>query len=432
MLAPRTLAAAGVAVALAVGLAGCGSASGTGDSTAPPTGSGRPGSASSTPLDDVKLTASEISALGHDDDLFSGDLVQAMAKGDSGNLVLSPASIAIALQMLADGAAGTTQAQLEKALHIDGLSSRQLTAASARLFDDLSGLGRQVSISDDVWVQDGQPVTPGFASDMRTGFAAGLHNVNFGNPAGAAQTINSAISDDTHGHITDLMSPQQLAGALAVLTDAVYLHADWQQPFEAGKTAPMAFTTGSGSSEQVPTMNQTATWDYVDHDGFQAVTLPYQGGRLAMTVMLPAQGSSPAAIEAQAAKSGWSALISGGQPTPVALALPRFQMRTTTELTSVLASLGVTAAFGPGADLSGICRQCSVSAVDHQAWIKTDEQGTTAAAATGIVVSTLAVRADNTGVPMRVDRPFVVVIRDSKTGLPLFVAQVADPTASGE
>ena len=425
MPARRALAATGSAVALAFALSACGSGSGGG--VAPPA-IGTTGPTSSTPLRAVKLTASQVSALGHDDDLFAGDLVRAMAKGDPGNLVVSPASIAIALQMLTDGAAGSTRSQLDHALHIDGLSSRQLTAAAAALFGELASLGKDLSVSDDVWVQHGRPVSPEFAADMRQGFAAGLHAVDFDDPSAAAGTINAAIAADTHGHITDLLTPQQLDGALAVLTDAVYLHANWAQPFEQAQTRPMPFTTSSGSTTPVPTMNRTATWDYADRDGVQSVTLPYQDGRLAMTVLLPATGSSPAALEARAAQQGWDSLTAGEAPTSVALALPRFQMRTTTDLTSVLRSLGITDAFGPGADLSGICSQCSVSAVEHQAWIKTDEKGTTAAAATGVVVGSLAIRAGDTAVPMVVDRPFLVVIRDTRTGLPLFVAQVADPS----
>lgn len=420
------------AAVAAAALAGCGNGGGVPTPGSP--NSAPPGA--TTQLHNVHLTAADLSSLARDDDRFAGDLMRAITSGGSDaagtNIVVSPASVAIVLQMLADGAAGQTREQLIRALHDEGLGERTLTAASAQLFADLRDLGDQLSISDAVWLQHGLAVTPSFAADMRQGFAAGLHDIDFGDPSTAAQTIDDAISRATHGHITNLMTPAELAGAVAVLTDAVYLTADWSQPFSSAQTRPDTFTVSSGHTEQVPTMHQSATFDFIQHEGFQAVNLPYQGGRLAMSVLLPASGSSPAAVEALAAQQGWSALLDGASPTKVTLALPRFETRTTLDLTGVLQHLGITDAFGRNADLTGICRQCAVSSVQHQAWIKTDEKGTTAAAATGAVVVPLAIRENDTGVVMNVDRPFLAVVRDTRTGLPLFVAQIGDPAATAD
>jgi serpin B len=425
MRAPTRLSLVATAAAIALTATGCAGGSGTG-STGP-----RPRSlpaGHTAPLTKVRLSADQLAALAVADDRFAGDLVRALANDDSGNLVVSPASVAIALQMLADGSGGSTRSQLERALHADGMSIEELTAGGAAMFRRLKGLTAQVAIADDVWVQRGEPVSRRYAADVERGFGAGLHSVDLGDPTSAAQAINRSVADTTRGHITGIVTPQELQQAIAVLTDAIYLKADWATPFDASATHPAPFATAGGGSERVPTMHRTATLDYVAGSGYQAVTLPYAGGRLAMSVFLPARGSSPADVEAAAARHGWSALLPGSSPTSVALSLPRFELRTSTDLTPVLRSLGITAAFGPTADLSGICRQCDVSAVEHQAWIRTDEKGTTAAAATGVVVGTTAIRAgDPTAVVMTVDRPFLAVVRDRATGLPLFVAQVARP-----
>ena len=417
---------AGVAaVALVAGLSLSACAGGSSSQTGTPPSSGH----QNLPLADVHLTAAQIADLGRDDDLFAGDLVKAMAAGQTGNLVLSPASIATALQMLTDGARGQTQQQLESALHASGLNDRELTAASAQLLLELRGLSKQVTMSNNVWVQQGDSVTPEFAADMKSGFDGALHSIDFSNTSAAASTINQAISNETGGHINNLVSPDSLVSAITVLTDAIYLHADWASPFQSNQTDPAMFTPAAGSTEQVPTMHQQATWGYLAGDGYQVVTLPYEGGRLAMSIFLPSLGSSPASVEDKAAGVGFTALLSGAKPTPVMLSLPKFQLRTSTDLVSVLQSLGVTDAFSSSADLSGICGQCQVSSVEHQAWIRTDEKGTTAAAATSVGVTAGAVEENPPGVvQMNVDRPFLAVVRDTKTGLPLFVAQVANPS----
>ncbi len=368
------------------------------------------------------------------DDRFGGALFAQLPA--DGNLVYSPLSAATALQMALVGARGQTAAQLQHALALPDLTPSELASTAAVLRTALTALGTDenatVQRADALWPDHSLRVDTAFADALATGFGARPKALDFaGDPDGARRTINTAVSAATHGKIKELFAHGSIdRSTRLVLTDAVYLKARWAAPFEGGtKTKP--FHRSDGTMSAVPTMNQQARLGYRAGSGYQAVTLPYAGDRLAMTLLLPT-GSSPAALQALQHKvsiGGVAPLLPTGSAA-VDLSMPKFTFRSALSLNKPLMSMGVTRAFGAGADFSGMSDESiGISQVVQQAYIAVDEHGTEAAAATGVVGATSAPRPDAHPVTMRLDHPFLFTITDRTTGAPLFLGRVADPTA---
>ena len=257
-----------------------------------------------------------------------------------------------------------------------------------------------------MWVQAGLPLEPGFTSRLGDAAALTVRPVDFrGAPRQARAQINELIAEQTAGKITDLLGPDAVSAAtLLVLANAVYLKARWAFPFPASATADTPFYPGpdgnadaepAGSPLTVPMMRRTADLAYLRADGYQAVLLPYQDGRLAMAIVLP---DGPLPTLAPWLAGGLGPLLAGAARQRVALSLPKFRQRAGFGLIPVLRQLGVEDAFTDAADFSGITAQerLFISAVVHQAYIDVDEQGTEAAAATAISMRPMAMRRDPT------------------------------------
>jgi serpin B len=390
------------------------------------------------------------------DEAFGADLYGRLP--GQGNLVFSPASIATALRLVLLGARGETAAQIAAALHLaisdvaePALEAAQeLRAVSASLADLAAG-DLTLRAPNAMWVQSGLPLEPGFTAAVTAAGAVTVRDADFRRAAKQArQEINQFIGEQTAGKITGLLSPGVVSAATSmVLASAVYLKAAWARPFPAGATQGAVFYLGSGrpgpgTQVTVPTMRLRARLPYVRGDGYQAVELPYAGARLGMVIVLPDSASGP--DSGDPAATGPGQLLAGGgvhvagpgglraglAPRQVILALPRFKVTSGFALRPVLAALGMPLAFTDEADFSGItaARRLRIDEVVHQAYIDVNEAGTEAAAATAVVMTAAARLArPDPPVEMIVDHPFRFAITDLRSGLPLFLGRVTDPTA---
>lgn len=251
-----------------------------------------------------------------------------------------------------------------------------------------------------------------------------------GDPHGARGRINQTVADQTAGKITDLFPRDTITrDTRLVLTNALYLKAEWAQAFPGDRTAEEPFTRDDGSTVTVPMMHNDPYKDpeaklgYAEGPGYQVVTLPYRGGRLAFTVIVPES------IEAVRGK-GIAALLSEVRPSPVDFAMPRFTAKTSVDLTETLEAAGMPAAFTSAADFSGVTddAELRIDSVQHKTFVQVDEQGTEAAAATGVDAHIVSAPVIPT---VTVDRPFLFVITDTATGAPLFLGRVTDPASRG-
>ncbi|MFE0464967.1 serpin family protein [Kitasatospora sp. NPDC058965] len=432
----RSWRTAGAAAVAALVLAGCGSGGGStvaGTAELKATGAPR-----------LTATGEQRTATATGDRALGLDLYHALAvQHGSGNLVLSPSGLTTLLAMLLPGARGTTEQELAAALHT-GLTGEQYAAATGDLDRTAhDGLDKQVTLeqSDTLWAQRGLPVQQDYLRVLGGAFDAGVRTTDFAkDPDGSRRAVNALVEQQTHGLIKDLFGPQDVNdGTLLALTDALYLKADWRLPFKPAETRPRDFHTLDGRTEQPSTMAQLARVRYAAGSGgitgqpWQAVELPYASGHLAMDLVVPAQGGFDA-FRRGLDQAQLQRIVDGLADTEVDLTLPRFSFETDSDLNGPLAQLGVKTAFSGSADLTGITGndpkwRASLTKVVQKAKITVDEQGTVAAAGSGAVAGATAVAPARDRAELHIDRPFLFLIRDTTTDLPLFLGQVTDPAA---
>lgn len=373
-------------------------------------------------------------------DRFGGELFQELARIDEGNIVFSPYSVAVALAMTRAGAAGSTLTQLDDAMHLRGVAiegamnaiDQALATRSGRFDQDGRSVMMTLRTANALWPQSGYPFLRPFLDTLATYYGAGLRVVDYRKTDAARRAINQWVSDATAEKIPELIPAGVLSDLTRlVLTNAIYLNAPWSNPFEVRATADGAFTRRDGTARTTAFMHKTETLGYMRGPDWEAVELPYTGGELTMTLVIPDHGKL-SMIERRMAE-GFAPLASALTPTAVELAMPKFKFRTHARLNDSLVALGITDLFDPDlADLTAMttAERLFVSDVIHEAFIDVRESGTEAAAATAVI--TRATAAPSTPVRVIVDRPFLFAIGDRDTGAVLFLGRVVDPGVSAQ
>jgi len=347
---------------------------------------------------------------------------------EGGNVFFSPHSISQCLAMVRAGAEGDTETQMAEALHFELAEERLYPAMNAL---DLALDGRntadvKLSVTNDIWIQDGFTLLPGYLDVLAVHFGAGMRMLDFaGLPEESRQTINNWISWSTEGRIPEILGPEMIGpGTMLVLTNAIYFHGTWKYPFNTQETTDAAFTLPGGEHVTVPMMTAKRNLRYTWGEGFQALEVPYEGEDVVMLVILPDEGRL-AEIEGALA-TGFLDLIDPGLTTnEVSLRMPRFTYETDYDLEEPLISMGMKDAFSSLADFSGMdgTRGLSIDRVVHKAFVMVDEEGTEAAASTAVTMDACATITTD----FVMDRPFVFMIRDLPTGAILFLGRVLDP-----
>jgi serpin B len=356
---------------------------------------------------------------------------------DGGNVVVSPASIALALAMARAGARGATATEMDAVLHdvANDANAAWLNALDRALagrsgtFKDDSGKSQDVTlrIANSTFGQRGMTLVPAYLDALASRFGAGVRLVDYVTQTEAARKlINGWVDDQTEHRIPELLVPGVITtDTRLTLVNAIYLKAAWQTPFPESATKTAIFNLADGSTVETPVMATTTELPYAAGDGWRAVELPYIGGSLALTVIVP---DDLAAFEDGLSAEQLAGIVSDLRAYDVTLGLPKFGIETKAMLADVLVALGMPSAFDPNrADFSGITTDEAlfISDVVHQANIDVDEKGTTAAAATAVVLRGTAVPEH---VALQVDRPFLFALRDVPTGAVLFLGRVSDPS----
>lgn len=384
------------------------------------------------------VTESALAELVAGNSAFVFDLYQAI-RTEPGNLFYSPYSISVALAMTYAGARGATEEQMADTLHYtlpqDDLHpafnalQQKLASRSEKTGDEGKPLF-QLNIADAIWGQVGFSFREAYLNTLAQNYDAGLRLLDFaGQPERARAIINDWVSDATGGKIQDLAPADAIRPTTRlVLTNAIYLNALWELPFQKSQTKDAPFTLLDGRQATVPMMHETKTYAYAEGDGWQAIELPYLGVPVSMIVLLPAEGRFEA-FEQSLNVERVRAILDQLESQGVELSMPKFAYESTFDLTTTLSEMGMPAAFSPAeADFSGITgdRSLFISDMRHKAFVSVDEKGTEAAAATMVAMSVSGVRDI---VEMTIDRPFVFLIRDKETGTILFLGRVVDPSA---
>lgn len=356
-------------------------------------------------------------------------------RGREGNLFLSPYSISSALAMTYAGARGNTAQEMADVLGF-ALKGEVLHATFGALTGSLNEKGRQgsfeLSVANALWGQKGYKFLDSFLDLNSKHYGAGLNNVDFErNTEGARQTINAWVEKETRDKITELIKQGVLSAATRlVLTNAIYFKGDWASQFEEKRTRDEAFNISVGKSVMVPMMHKTEEFGYMQADGFQALELPYEGDDLSMVVLLPREIEGLDAFEQSLAVESLNTWMAELSKQKVVVTLPRFKMTSEFGLAEILVAMGMKDAFSlKAADFSGMTgrRDLFIDAVVHKAYVDVNEEGTEAAAATGVVMKLTAVR-DEPPV-FKADHPFMFLIRDTTSGSILFMGRVVNPEA---
>jgi serine protease inhibitor len=352
------------------------------------------------------------------------------AEAPDENVIISPVSAGLAVSMLANGADGATLDGILRTLAAtDGVEA--LNRGSAALMDGLRSDDLEIAVANAVWTGHGFPVLPGFLEAVRGPYVAEVATVDFRDRA-TVDAMNAWASRSTRGRITEMVRHPLPARQVLFLANAVYFKGRWQDEFRPAGTRDLPFHTPTATIEH-PLMHRTAHYGHLRGDGFSAVRLPYRGGRFAMYVLLPDSGVPLDTVRQRLEPEAWNGWMGGFRSREVRLALPRFLLRTSAGLIPPLSEMGMADAFDPrGARFSRLVNlsllggeNVYVSSADQQVFIEVNEEGTEAAAVTGIGM--MATSAPPPPVPFIVDRPFLFGIRDDTTGALLFVGQVVDP-----
>jgi serpin B len=366
---------------------------------------------------------------------FALDLYGKLAAGEHGNLFFSPNSIESALTMTYAGARGKTAAQMAAVLHLPPGSDaihKDFGAFLGRLNGEPGQpRGYELSVANALWGQTGFDFLPAFVDVLKTDYGAGLAEVDYKrNAEGARQAINGWISKQTHDKITNLIGPGVLnATTRLVLTNAIYFKGNWAVPFNKNATHDEPFHLSANEESKVPMMHRTGEYGYMEAADFQALKLGYAGNQLSMIVLLPRRIDGLPQLETELSTSNLSDWFGKFFQKQVAVALPKFRMTQSFELAPTLGSMGMQDAFNPvTADFSGMTgtKDLFISNVIHKAFVAVDEQGTEAAAATGVVMAARAMMPSPPTV-FRADHPFLFLIKDDQSGAILFLGRLAAP-----
>lgn len=342
------------------------------------------------------------------------------------NVFLSPAGLAFALSMVANGAQGETLRQITATLQLEAGASG-LNEANQALLEHLSKLDPKIKleIANSLWTAQDAKINASFLASSRQSFQAEVSSVDFKNPA-TAQTINDWVSNHTHGKIPTMVRPPLGANRL-ILLDAIYFKGDWTAPFDKKLTRDLPFTLGNGQTVQHARMSRTGNFQYFEDDAFQAVCLPYEGRAVSMYVFLPKKGLDEFLQNLN--MENWRQWLAQFNFRNGTVELPRFKLENEYDLKDVLVALGMPAAFSRQANFHGISDEpLYIDWVKQKTYVEVNEQGTEAAAVTGIGMRAMAVRRQQeTPFQMVVDRPFFLAIRENRSGAVLFLGAIVDP-----
>jgi serine protease inhibitor len=415
---------------LASAMGGCGGGSMDGSSMSPsPPPSAPPSSPSTTappavaqaqqdntPVDPAIVTA---------DNTFGLNLFQNLNSGATGNVAIAPISVAMALQIVYNGAGGATQQGMAQTLQLGSLSTQDLNNDNAALQGSLMNPDPAVNltIANSLWTHlDTNPVPAAFTQMDQTYYGATV-----GDLAGAPDNVNSWVSTETNGLITSILPPGNYASVVAVIANVIYFKGQWSTEFDPNQTAPAPFTLMDGTQVSVPMMHESATYGYLQGANFQAVRIPYGAGRFSMLVVMPNAATNLSSLVAGLTPdmlNGWVGQLQTGMGN---LSMPKFTATYGTSLVQPLTTLGMQAAFcgDPQASFPGLGLVC-IQDVEHKTIVEVDESGTVAAGATTVTIVPTAV--EEPLFTLTLDHPFLYVIRDDMTGELLFIGTMTNPS----
>ncbi|EHC11142.1 serpin family protein [Fischerella thermalis] len=344
------------------------------------------------------------------------------------NVFISPASVAIALDMTYNGANGSTQRAMAKALELQGLSLQEINSSNAALKQLLENSDPeiQLNIANSLWANQEVKFNADFIKKNQDFYQAKVTNLNFQDPNSVSK-INNWVSESTRGRINKIIERIEPDQVLFLL-NAIYFKGKWTNEFDKQQTVQQPFYLTSGTQKQHPMMSQKGKYKYYENEQFQAASLPYgKDGKFSFYVFLPKKNSNLKSFYENLNAENWEKWISQFSLREGLIRLPRFKMDYEITLNTALEALGIGEAFTNQADFSQMGQNFQISEVKHKTFVEVNEEGTEAAATTSVGVTAVSATVNQQPFQMIVDRPFFCAIRDNQTGSILFMGAILDP-----
>jgi serpin B len=346
------------------------------------------------------------------------------------NVFISPLSASFALGMTMNGAAGVTYDQMDAALQFGTMPLGDINAGYQSLIALLESLDPSVKmqIANSIWYRTGFPVLASFIDSTSTHFDAAVKGLDFTDQTASLATINGWVSTATNGKIPTVLYSIDPSAEM-FLINAIYFKGSWRSRFDPAQTASATFTTSTNASQQMQLMHQVSALNYAETSGYQAVDLAYGDSAFSMTVLLPKAGTSIETLAASLTPAAWQAILAGLRAfDQIDLSFPKLTLTYERELSPDLEALGMVEPFDSfGADFTRIAPSSAgaslyIGFVQHNSFLDINEEGTEAAAVTTVGIFASAALAPPP--VMRVDHPYIIVIRERLTGTVLFMGKV--------
>ncbi len=357
-------------------------------------------------------------------------LLHEVEADENNNTFISPTSLFMALAMIYNGADGVTKSEIAKVLHSEGIDVEELNKANASMMsvlnkevDDI-----QLNIANSIWLNDKFTFQEDFEKNTKDYFNAEITEIDIADSKSAEQ-INSWVKEATNDKIEEIVDSPLDANLLAVLINAIYFKGSWTNEFDKNETTDRPFQLLDGSVKNVPLMAMKEEFSYFENEKFQAITLPYGDGELSMKVFLPKENSSLEEFKTMLTSENWAAWQKGFEVEEGTILLPKFQLEFEASLNEALKSLGMASAFDENANFTKMINedeQVLITNVKQKTFIDVNEEGTEAAAVTGIEMGITSAPI-NEPFYMEVNRPFFFTITDDETDTILFMGSISNP-----
>ena len=346
---------------------------------------------------------------------------------DEANVMISPASVSIALGMAYNGAEMSTRDAFEEVLNYEGLTREELNEITKELIHVLvtNVSGNLLEIANSMWYDEGFPVEADFITLNSHYFDAEVKELEFAS-ADAVKTINDWVSDKTHGKIEEIIDGIDPA-VMMFLINAIYFNCVWEVEFDPDDTRQADFYNEDGSLfGKVDMMQLESTFKVAHMQSFSAIELPYKNGKFSMFLFLPSEESSVDQLVQELDGATWLSWIAGfNEQEDFTVYMPKFEFEFERSLKDDLKAMGLDVAFTEQADFSGISPiALYIADVIHKSYIKVNEEGTEAAAVTAVVMELTSIEPMS---QLRLDRPFLFAITENSSKSILFMGKVAEP-----
>ncbi len=346
------------------------------------------------------------------------------------NIFFSPFSITSAFLIVYEGARGNTQEEIEKVFFfLEDEKSRRENFNKILKEINKSDKKYELYTANALWIHKDFKILKEYLNITQKFYLSFVKNLDFvKEPERAAEIINSWILEKTKGKIKELIS-KDMIGPLTrlIITNAIYFKGKWLKEFDKKNTREEDFRISETERVKVNMMKmEKEFFNYYEDEKIQVLEIPYDGEEVSMFIFLP-KDFDINSIDEYMNYEKFKEIRESMRKEEIDIYIPKFKMETKYLLNTYLENMGIKDAFSEiKADFSGITRQKElfISRALHKAFIEVNEEGTEAAAATGIVMEITAVRKRKV---FRADHPFIFLIYEKKTENIIFFGRILNP-----